>query len=143
LIPFTPLRFAPLVKNDRDVLSEKDLTDFVQEIIVILKDAVAQHQLTPTQYSNYINLFRFAAERVFRNTPQHQKEVDTMIRSSLPLPSDAIDEAVERNTAEVTAKVTAEKNKVIFDLQAALDEMTAKYQQLQEEVTLLKQSQTP
>jgi hypothetical protein len=114
-IPFTLLRFAPQVTNHHDSLSEKELTDFVQQIIVMLSNEVNQGRLTVTQFKDYTKLLQFSAERVFRQTPNHQQEVYGMIKSTLVLPSDEMEMALAEKDSALAkqAAALAEKDSVL------------------------------
>jgi hypothetical protein len=132
-IPFTLLRFAPRVtksskdESDKphDTLSEKELTDFVQQIIVMLKNEVNQGRLTVTQFKDYTKLLQFSAERVFRQTPNHQEEVYGMIKSTLILPSDEMEMALAEKDTIITeqASALAEKDSIILQLQTEIQRL--------------------
>jgi hypothetical protein len=131
-LPFTLMRFAPQVTKNQDTLSEKELTDFVQQIIVMLDNEVNEGRLTVTQYKDYTKLLQYAAERVFRHTPKHQKEVYGMIKSRLVLPSDEI---------EMMEATIAEKDSALAEKDQQLNEQNSLIQQLQAEIQRLQQSQ--
>jgi hypothetical protein len=80
-LPFTLMRFAPQVTKGKDSLSEKELTDFIQQIIVMSDNEVNEGRLTVTQYKDYTKLLQYAAERIFRHTPKHQEEVKHLQQS--------------------------------------------------------------
>jgi hypothetical protein len=126
-IPFTLLRFAPQVtrshdeeveKKPHDTLSEKELTDFIEQIIVILENEVRHGRLTVTQLKDYIRMLQYSAERVFRQTPNHQEEVYRMTKSVLILPSDEMDMALaEKDT------LIAEQKNIIAAKEARIAEL--------------------
>jgi hypothetical protein len=134
-IPFTLLRFAPRVTKSskdgsdkpHDTLSEKELTDFVQQIIVMLSNEVNQGRLTVTQFKDYTKLLQFSAERVFRQTPNHQQEVYGMIKSTLILPSDEMEMALAEKDSDLAkqATVIAEQATVIAKKDSALAEQAS------------------
>jgi hypothetical protein len=129
-LPFTLLRFSSQANESRDTLSEKELTDFIEQIIVMLSNEVNQGRLTVTQFKDYIRLLQFSAERVFRKTPNHQQEVYRMTKSVLILPSDEMDMALAekdtiiaelRNTIKELRNTIKEQGKTIAELQASFD----------------------
>jgi hypothetical protein len=123
-IPFTLLRFAPQVKKSPGTLSEKELTDFIGQIIVMLNNEVNHGRLTATQFKDYIRLLQFSAERVFRKTPNHQEEVYRMTKSVLILPSDEMEMALAEKDTIITEQATAlaEKNSALAKKDSALAE---------------------
>jgi hypothetical protein len=135
-LPFTLLRFAPQVTNHHDSLSEKELTDFVQQIIVMLSNEVNQGRLTVTQFKDYTKLLQFSAERVFRQTPNHQQEVYGMIKSVLVLPSDEMEMALAEKDSLIAAKDSA-----LAEKDSALAEKDSLILQLQSEIKRLQQLQ--
>jgi hypothetical protein len=124
-IPFTLLRFVPQVTNHHDSLSEKELTDFVQQIIVMLDDEVNQGRLTVTQFKDYTKLLQFSAERVFRQTPKHQQEVYGMIKSVLVLPSDEMEMALAEKDSAL-----AEKDSALAEKDSALAALSSENEAL-------------
>jgi hypothetical protein len=135
-LPFTLLRFAPQVTNHHDSLTEKELTDFVQQIIVMLSNEVNQGRLTVTQFKDYTKLLQFSAERVFRQTPNHQQEVYGMIKSVLVLPSDEMEMALAEKDSLIAAKDSA-----LAEKDSALAEKDSLILQLQSEIKRLQQLQ--
>jgi hypothetical protein len=140
-IPFTLLRFAPRVtksskdgsEKPHDTLSEKELTDFIGQIIVILKNEVTQGRLTATQFKDYIRLLQYSAERVFRQTPNHQEEVYRMTKSVLILPSDEMEMALaEKDT------IIAEKDSALAEKDSTIAKKDSIILQLQTEIQRLK-----
>jgi hypothetical protein len=124
------------VTNHHDSLSEKELTDFVQQIIVMLSNEVNQGRLTVTQFKDYTKLLQFSAERVFRQTPKHQQEVYGMIKSTLILPSDEMEMALAEKDS-----VIATKDSVIATKEQQIEEQNSLIQQLQAEIKRLRQLQ--
>jgi hypothetical protein len=139
-IPFTLLRFSPQVTNHHDSLSEKELTDFIEQIIVILKNEVTQGRLTTTQFKDYIRMLHYSAERVFRKTPNHQEEVYGMIKSTLILPSDEMEMALAEKDSNLAkqATVIAEQATALAEKDSALAEKDSIILQLQTEIQRLK-----
>jgi hypothetical protein len=119
------LRFAPLANESHDTLSEKELTDFIGQIIVMLSNEVNQGRLTVTQFKDYIRLLQFSAERVFRKTPNHQEEVYRMTKSVLILPSDEMEMALAEKDTLIAEKDTliAEQKNIIAAKEARIAEL--------------------
>ena len=88
LIPYTILRLRPLLrKNRKHPLTQKELTVFVDEVILVLKEELSDGYLSGVEYHDYIRLFRFAADRVLRQYPQMQEEVHQLTEPLIKLPS--------------------------------------------------------
>lgn len=80
------------------------MTDFTNNLIVILKEEVALGNLTPTQYRDYIKAINLSAERIFKSAVAQEKEVLTVTKSILELPMDEIDElyaSIEQRDATI------------------------------------------
>lgn len=87
-IPYVLLRLRPkLDPNRKFPLTKKELTDFVDEVMMILRDELLQGYLTELEYNDYIILFRHAANRILAKHPDFRKEVDCMTKSLIELPS--------------------------------------------------------
>ena len=89
-IPYVLLRLRPkLNPNRKNPLTEKELTDLVNEAIVILQKELEQGNLTRQEYSDYLNLFRFAADKIFKDKKhsKFRKEVHQMTSLYDQLPS--------------------------------------------------------
>lgn len=155
-LPFTLLRFRPRLNVKRNPVTQKELTMFVNKIIIILKDELARKYITQRQYKDYIHYIRMAADQIFIQNPELHKEVTKMLTPIIPSYSDMEDQITERVTREVTAKVTNEvtakvtdevtakvtnevTTKVTNEVTAKLtNEMTLEFQKkLQDETTLL------
>ena len=87
-IPYTILRLRPRLKADiKQPLTKKELTEFVEEVILVLKEELSDGYLTELEYLDYVRLFRFAADRVLAKRPQMQEEVHQMTEPLIKLPS--------------------------------------------------------
>lgn len=54
----------PQLEADRkQPLTQKVLTEFVEEAVLVLKEEVSGGYLTELEYRDYVRLFRFAADR--------------------------------------------------------------------------------
>ncbi len=54
---------------------------------MILRDELSHGFLTDQEYNDYLNLFRHAANRIFKKHADFQKEVDLMTKPLIELPS--------------------------------------------------------
>ncbi len=146
-LPFTLLRFRPRLCSVKNPLTKKELTMFVNKIIIILKEELNQNNITQRQYKDYINYLRDAASQIFIHHTELCEEVMDMLTDIVPSYSALEDQLTEWITAkvtrEVTAKVTDEVTAKVTDEVTAkvTDEVTAKIstefqKQLQEETAL-------
>lgn len=131
-LPFTLLRFRPRLNSVKHPVTEKELTIFVNKIIIILNDELSTNQITQRQYKDYINYLRDAANQIFIHHANLRKEVTDMLTEIVPSYSALEDQLREQITAQVTDEVTA---KVTDEVTAKVtDEITAK---VTDEVTAL------
>ena len=89
-IPYVLLRMRPKLNPKRKrKLTKKELTGFVEEIILVLKEELADGYLTEREFDDYINLFRAAASRILKDEThaEFRKEVDRMTKPLIELPS--------------------------------------------------------
>ena len=92
-IPYTILRLSPRMKaNPNHPLTQKELTEFVEEAIFVLKEELSDGYLTELEYHDYVRLFYFAIDRVLRQHPQLRKEAHQMTEPMIKLPSVIIKE---------------------------------------------------
>ncbi|MCD8015889.1 MAG: hypothetical protein LUG99_22580 [Lachnospiraceae bacterium] len=143
LIPFTPLRFRPMLKKIReekyDVESAKlKLTNYFQEIIIILNKAVAEGYLNENNRKDILSLLRKAMIRVFYKNDELLSEVIRMTTPLLELPSEIIARIEAEKDAEKDAEIkelTAIKDAEIKELttikDAEIKELTAQILELQ------------
>ena len=163
-IPYTILRLRPrLEARARRLLTQMELTEFVEEAILVLKEEMYDGYLTEWEYRNYVTLFRFAADRVLAGHPQMQEEINRMTEPLIKLPSMIWDEMqaeiaekqseLAQKQAELDEKQTeltekqavideiqaelTEKQVVINEKQAVIDNQEAEIKRLQELVTQL------
>ena len=123
-LPFTLLRFRPRLHSVQNPVTEKELTMFVNEIIIILNDELTESNITQRQYRDYINYLRDAACQIFIHHAKLRKEVTDMLTEIVPSYSALEDQITEWVTAKVTREVTA---KVTDEVTAKVtDEVTAK-----------------
>lgn len=87
-IPYTILRLRPRLKTDlKHPLTQKELTEFVEEAILILKEELFAGYLTELEYQDYVRLFYFALDRMLISHPQMREEVHQMTEPLIKLPS--------------------------------------------------------
>ena len=128
-IPYTILRLRPkLEMNRKQPLVRKELTEFVEEAILVLKEELVGGYLTEREYHDYVRLFHFAADRVLTKHPQMRKEVHQMTEPLIKLPSMIEDEL----RAEI-----ADQKAEIADQKAEIADQKAEIQRLQELVKQL------
>ena len=74
-LPYTMLRFRSRLRRKKKI-TEKELTGYLEEVILILKEEVSAGGLTELQYHDYVRLIRHAAERVFEKHRELWEEAD-------------------------------------------------------------------
>lgn len=94
-LPYTMLRFRPRLRKERRI-TEKELTEYLEKVILILEEEVSAGGLTDRQYHDYVRLIRHAAERVFAKHRKLWEEVDKMTKPLIKLPSVEIRELEEK-----------------------------------------------
>ena len=137
-IPYTILRLRPkLASNRKYPLTKKELTEFVEEVILVLKEEYADGYLTELEYHDYMRLFNHAVDRVLYQYPQMKEEVKQMTEPLIKLPSMIMDELeaeiarqkaeIEDQKAEIAEQntVIAEKDVEIKRLQELVAQLTA------------------
>lgn len=93
-LPYTMLRFRSRLRQ-RKKITEKELTRYLEEVILILEEEVSVGGLTNLQYHDYVRLIRHAAGRVFAKHRKLWKEIDKMTKPLIKLPSVEIRELEE------------------------------------------------
>ena len=92
-IPYTILRLRPRLKADlKHPLTQKELTEFIEKVIFVLKEELFDEYLTEREYRNYVRLFHFAVDRVLATHQQMREEVHRMTEPLIKLPSVIEDE---------------------------------------------------
>lgn len=74
-LPFTMIRFRSRLKSKKKV-TEKELTGYLKEVILILEGEMSAGSITELQYQDYVRLIWHAAERVFAKHRELWKEAD-------------------------------------------------------------------
>ena len=122
-IPYTVLRLRPKLRpNIGQKLTETELTEFVEEVILVLKQELSDRYLTEREFNDYVKLFRMAAVRVLAKHPQMREEVDHMIGPIIKLPS-MIEDELRAEIAEKEAEL-AGKDAEIQRLQELVNQLT-------------------
>ena len=137
-IPYTILRLRPKLRpNIGQKLTEKELTEFVEEVILVLKQELLDGYLTEREFNDYVELFWMAADRVLAKHPQMWEEVNHMTEPLIILPSMIEDELRAKLTVEYEAvyraKYEAEYEGILEEKDIELAEQRAEIQRLQEE----------
>lgn len=139
-MPYILLRLRPKLNPKRKhPLSKKELTDLVNEAILILQAEFEQGYLTPLEFNDYIHLFRFAAEKIFENKkyPNFNKEVDNMTSLYDQMPSVREKRLRAQLLAEKNSEL-AEKNNELAEKDSKLAEKDAIIAQMSAELAQIK-----
>ena len=135
-IPYAILRLRPrLRKNVKRPLTQKELTSFVTEAILVLEEELAEGNLTEREYYDYVRLFRSAADQVLAKHPKLQEEVHHMTEPLIKLPSMIQDELWAR-IADQRAEI-ADQKALIADQKAEIADQKAEIQRLRELISQL------
>ena len=137
LIPYAILRLRPRLEASRKLpMTQKELTEFVEEVILVLKEELSDGYLTEREYSDYVRLFYFAANRVLEKYPQMREEVKRMTEPLIKLPS-MIEDELRTRIADQEAEIAeqkmqlAGKDEEIESKDAELESKDAEIQRLQ------------
>ena len=109
----------PKSKSKKNPLSCAELTDFVNQIILILTTEKNEKRINQSQFEDYIELLDQAACRVFSNDELYRNQVINMTKSTIILPSERY-ERYEKKIAEKDAKL-AEKDIIIEKITSERD----------------------
>ena len=135
-IPYTILRIRPKLKSEHPLM-KKELTEFVKEAILVLKDELNDGYITEIEYQDYVRLLYFAVDRVLHQNPQLCKEVHQMTEPLIKLPSMIIKE-LQAEIADQKAEIADQKAEIadqkaeIADQKAEIADQKAEIQRLQE-----------
>ena len=137
-IPYTILRLRPRMKeNLKHPLTQKELTEFVEEAIFVLKEELSDGYLTELEYHDYVRLFYFAIDRVLRQYPQLRKEAHQMTEPMIKLPSVIIKE-LQTKIADQDIQLT-DKDAELADKDAKLADKDAELAAKDAEIHRLKE----
>ena len=117
LIPFLPLRFRPELSHTNPQISKDELTDFYQQIILILEQEVAAGYLTENKRKAILSLLSKSMIRVFYRDEKLLEEVLRLTEPILELEF----EKVERLERELK-KEYEEKLRLQQELEKKLEE---------------------
>ncbi len=132
-IPYLLLRLKPRTHSKKYPLSKKELTSFLDEIIVILQDDLTNGYLTKQKCSDYINLLLPTSRHVFFHHPEYHKEVLRMTKPLIYLPSMQIMD-LEARIAEMDSRMKA----VLAERDSALAEKDSEIARLKAELAALQ-----
>ena len=141
-IPYLLLRLKPQINSKKHSFQQKELTAFIEDIIVILQDALTNKYLTGQECNDYINLLVHASRHVFYHHPDLHKEVQRMTKPLIILPSMQITELEARITEkdfQLMANKTAlaEKDSQLIANKTALAEKDSEIASLRAKLAAL------
>ena len=131
-LPYTMLRFR--TQKNLNKLTKKELTDYLNEIILILDNEASAGNLTEPQYRDYEKMIYHAAKCVFEGHEELSKEVDIMMPRLLRLPSDEYRE-MEAKIARQEAENAMQKEEIARQ-EAENAQLTSEIRRLQEQLRL-------
>lgn len=144
-VPYLLLRLRPQLKiKGKNRLTKKELTEFVNEVMMILRKELEEGYLTGQEYDDYINLFRRASERIFKEHKNFRKKVDDMTKPMIELPS-VIQKRLsdENKSLEIEIKSLEGKNRSLECekklLMSKNDSLTADLAAKEEELVRLRE----
>ncbi|MDE6687565.1 MAG: hypothetical protein K2K17_09635 [Lachnospiraceae bacterium] len=129
-LPYTMIRFRSRLRQKKEI-TEKELTEYLTEVILILEEEVSAGGLTELQYHDYVRLICHAADRVFMKHRKLWMEVDKMTKPLIKLPSVEI-----RELEEKLAKQAAKYEEEIAKQEAENAKQKAEIRRLQEMLRL-------
>ena len=149
-IPYTILRLRPKFKAGRKhSLTRNELTEFVAEAILVLKEELLEGYLTEREYRHYVQLFRFATDRILCQHSEMQEEVNQMTEPLIKLSTKEEDEfwdRIEKQEAHIAEQEAhiAEQETHIAEQEAQLADKDAEILRLQQLVEqLASKNSTP
>lgn len=126
--------------NCKHPLTEKELTEFVEKVILILKEESLNGYLTEREYRNYVRLFHFAVDRVLAKHSRLREEVSRMTEPLIKLPS-VIEDELHAEIAEHKSKIAGQEAQ-IAEQKSQLASKDAEIRRLQELVSQLSSDTT-
>lgn len=109
-LPYTLLRFRPLLKSKKQI-DAKELTGFVEKIIVDLEEEVRNGILSQRESEDLILLLTKASARIFAKHPHYHEEVFHLTEPLIKLPSQQIAE-LEKNLEQSRAEIAQKDNEL-------------------------------
>ena len=110
------------------------MTEYLEEVILILEEEVSAGGLTELQYHDYVRLILHAAERVFARHRRLWEEVDKMTKPLIKLPSVEIRELEEKLARQKTE--IAEQKTEIAEQKTEIARQKVEIQRLREMLRL-------
>lgn len=130
-LPYRLLQFRPRLKSKTNPVTEDELTEFTNGIILILKEELDSGRLTQLEYEDYIELIDKSAKRVFYRHKALEEQVISMTKSMITLPSERY-EIYERQLAEKDAEILKLSNEKDAEIANNLKEIAELKRQLEE-----------
>lgn len=109
-LPYTLLRFRPLLKSKKQI-DVKELTGFVEKIIVDLGEEVRNGILSQQEAEDLILLLTRASAHIFAKHPHYHEEVFHLTEPLIKLPSVRIDE-LEQESKQKDAIIAQKDNEL-------------------------------
>lgn len=105
-LPFMLLSFRPRVRSKKNPVTPEELTEYVNRLILILREEYSNGNISRLEYQDYVQLITLAGERVFHSQQHLAKEVIKMTQPTILLPSDfyRLSEQLEKKDAELEKK---------------------------------------
>ena len=123
-------------------MTQKELTEFVEEAILVVKKKLSEGYLTEREYRHYVLLFRFATDRILHQHSQLREEVRRMTEPLIKLSTKEEDEfwdRIEKQKAQIAnqkSELEAQKTQ-LANKDAQLAEQEAEIRRLQQLVDQL------
>lgn len=123
-IPYLLLRLKPRVHSKTHPLTKKELTEFLNAIILILQEDFTNGYLTRQECNDYINLLVHASRHIFYHHPKYHKKVQSMTKPLIYLPSMQIMD-LQASLAEKDSQL-AEKDSALAEKDCEIASLRAK-----------------
>lgn len=107
-LPFKLLSFRPRLKSVTNPIRKNELTEYINELIVILREEENLGNITNSERKDYLSMINLAAERVFHEQKHLKEEVLKVTKSVLVLPSDL--QRLEKELADKNAELADKDN---------------------------------
>ena len=135
-IPYLLLRLKPRINSKNHPLTKKELTAFLNEIILILQEDLTNGYLTRLECNDYVNLLLHASRHIFFHHPDYHKEVQRMTKPFIYLPSMQIID-LEARIAEMNSAL-AQKDSILAEKDSALAEKNSILAEKDSEIASLR-----
>lgn len=131
-IPYLLLRLKPRLASKTNPLAKKELTVFLNEIILILQEDLTTGYLTRQECDDYLSLLTQASKRIFYSHPDYHEEVLHMTKPLIYLPSIHIMD-LEASIAEKDS-IIAERDSIIAEKDSEIAALKAKLASLNQAI---------